>query len=96
MEAQSAGHPPPPRSHSLRISEQSLAAGAHPLAVAFDFQGDGNDDKTLSTKLVAQAKEALQRVEDGWSPNELRPVVTELVNRVEKLVRSVFFKVMRS
>lgn len=88
MEAQSAQPPPPPRSHSLKISEQSLATtGAHPIAVAFDFQGDSNDEDAPSDKLVTEAKEALQRVEDGWSQNELRPVVTKLVQRIEKLVR---------
>lgn len=90
MEEQPERPAPPPRSHSLKIAESRLATAAPPLAVAFDFQSDDNDEKKQSGTLVAQAKDALQRVEDGWSADELRPIVTQLVDRVQQLVCCCF------
>jgi hypothetical protein len=73
----------PPRSHSLNTGVTAAA----PLAVALDFQGDTNEEKKLSDDLVAEAKVALQYVDDGGRPKGLYPVVEELVDRVQQLVR---------
>ena len=86
----SSGPNLPPRSHSLKISDSNSAAA--PLAVAFDYDDNEDDDqvgseeKRISEELVTQAKEALAMVDDGWSKDELRPVVPKLIDRVEKLV----------
>lgn len=79
--------PVPPRTHSLKIPGKALAAAEPALSVAFDF-GDGNEEKKRSETLVLEANDALQRVEDGWSADELRGVVTKLVDHVQRLVRA--------
>lgn len=76
----------PPRSHSLNISDNGATAPA-PLVDAFDLPVDGNDEKKRSDDLVVEAQEALRRVDDGWDPQELCPVVPKLVNRIRQLVR---------
>lgn len=83
---------PPRRNQSLvsppnKFSETSTSNG---LASTYDFDDDDyDDDQEVTDSLVKQTAEVLQRVEDGWSADELRPVITKLVDHVQHLVRAL-------
>lgn len=81
---------PPRRTHSLKAPPTKSHASSIPgngLAAAFDFDDDDyDDDKEITNALVKETSEVLQRVEDGWSADELRGVVTKLVGHVQHLV----------
>jgi hypothetical protein len=75
----------PPHSLSPNISYDGVA-GVAPRAVVVD-QVDGNEQKERTSGLVAEARGALQRVDEGCSPQELYAIVPALVDRVQQLVR---------